>query len=273
MTRRIRAVLVGGWSLLSLPALAAEEVHNSFLAVLLPRPIKEWLYQREGWGQLDVIPNTIFIGLILLIGLGWMARRLERIPQRRSQNFLEWLIGGLNNTFGPVLGERGRKYLPFVNSFFLFILAWNLSGFIPGFQAPTAELNTTLALALVSITTVQIIAIRELGLIGYLAHLWGRPLWLGVLMFPVEVITQLSRVLSLSLRLFANIFAKEMVLGVLCVLAIQVFYIPVQLPVLFIGLLASLIQAFIFAILTAVYIDQFIGHHSEEHGVHEAMAH
>jgi F-type H+-transporting ATPase subunit a len=154
-----------------------------------------------------------------------------------------------------------------VNSYFVLILMWNLAGLVPGFQAPTAELNTTIGLAVVSVVTVQLIGIRHLGLFGYLHHLWGSPWWLGPLMFPIEVITQLSRVLSLSLRLFANIYAKEVVLGVMYWLATQIFFIPIQLPILFIGLLASLIQAFIFTILTSVYIALYVEHHGDS-GAH-----
>lgn len=250
---------------------AAEESHNSFVGIfvlLLPDSWRNALYSAENWGQLDVIPNTIFIGVVTLVILGLMARRLMPTPESRSQTALEWMVEGLNNQFGPILGEHGRKYLPFINAYFVFILMWNLWGLVPGFQAPTAELNTTVGLAIVSLTTVQIIAIREIGIAAYLKHLWGQPWWLGPLMFPIEVITQVSRVMSLSLRLFANIYAKEVVLFVLYGLAVKVFYIPIQLPVLFIGVLASLIQAFIFAVLTSVYIALFV-----EHGDHGAEGH
>ena len=261
----------------ALNAHASEGGENSFVGVvllLLPESWRHSLYSAQNWGQLDVIPNTIFIGVVTLVVLGLLARRLSDLPQTRSQNFVEWMVESLNKQFTPALGENGRKYLPFVNSYFILILMWNLAGLVPGFQAPTAELNTTLGLAIVSLVTVQILAIREIGLLGYLGHLWGKPWWLGPLMFPIEVITQISRVVSLSLRLFANIYAKEVVLFVLYGLAVKVFYIPIQLPVLFIGVLASLIQAFIFAILTSVYISQFVSHH-EEHGAegHGTVAH
>ncbi|MBM3214233.1 F0F1 ATP synthase subunit A [Candidatus Poribacteria bacterium] len=276
-----RAFRVSAWigAFLSIPfaASAATEGHNSFLAPLLPESWRRALYARANWGELDVIPNTILVLVVIILTMLWLARRLNPLPVTRSQNFIEWLVDGLDKQFSPVLGPAGRKYLPLIESFFVFILVANLSGFVPAFQAPTAELNTTIALAVVSIVLVQFIAIKELGPWGYFMHLWGRPVWLGILMFPIEAITQGARVVSLSLRLFANIYAKEVVLGALFVLATQVFYIPVQLPVLFIGLLASLIQAFIFSILTAVYIGQFLEHaHSHgdhEHGDHAAQAH
>jgi F-type H+-transporting ATPase subunit a len=255
------------------PVHAAERhEENSFLALFLPSPWREALYSHESWGQLDLIPNSVLVFVFTLVLMLWLARKLTFLPETRSQNAIEWLVGGLNDTFGPVLGEAGRKYLPLINSFFVYILIANLFGFLPAFQAPTAELNTTLALALTSLIFVQAVAIRELGLFGYLAHLWGKPWWLGFLMFPIEVITQVARVVSLSLRLFANIYAKEVVLGVLVALAVKSLYIPVQLPVLFIGILASLIQAFIFSILSAVYIGQFL-EHAHGHGEHSSEEH
>lgn len=241
-------------------ARASEGGHNSFLAPLIPKSWRAVLYSQENWGELDLIPNTWFVILVIVGVMFWLTRRLHPLPVTRSQNLIEWFVEGLNNTFGPVLGPVGRKYLPLINSYFVFILFANLSGLLPAFQAPTAELNTTVALGLTSLLFVQGIAIRELGLLGYLAHLWGKPWWLGILMFPIEAITQVARVVSLSLRLFANIYAKEVVLGVLLVLATKVFYFPIQLPVLFIGVLASGIQAFIFSILSAVYIGQFLEH-------------
>lgn len=265
---RLRAFFAGGFAFAAASASASEAGHNSFLAPFLPQSLRTWLYGRENWGELDVLPNTWFILLAIIALMLWLTRRLNALPLSRSQNLIEWFVDGLNRTFEPVLGPVGRKYLPLINSFFVFILFSNMSGLLPAFQAPTAELNTTIALGVTSLLFVQGIAIRELGLMGYLAHLWGKPWWLGILMFPIEVITQIARVISLSLRLFANIYAKEVVLGALFFLATKVFYIPIQLPVLFIGLLASLIQAFIFSILTAVYIGQFLehaGHHDAEH--------
>ena len=253
---------------------AAEE-HYSLLHYITPEKWRAVLYARENWGQMDVIANTVFFGLLVVIVLIWMARRLKAVPETRSQTAIEWIVGGLNGVFKPILSPAGEKYVPFINAYFVLILGWNLAGLIPGFQSPTAELNTTLALAAVSLTAVQLIALKELGLLGYIKHLCALEFSLPMLpfmlfMFVIELITQVSRVVSLSLRLFANIFAKEMLLIVLYGLAVKLFFIPIQLPVLLFGLLASLVQAFIFAILTAVYIGQFVehaGHHHEEsHG-------
>jgi F-type H+-transporting ATPase subunit a len=270
----VLAAFAGALAFSGLAVASTTEHPNSLFAYLVPASVRAQLYSYDNWGQKDVLPNTLFIGVAVLLVLGLMARKLRDVPEGRGQAAVELLVEGLNKQFTPVLGPRGVKYLPFVNSYFILILAWNLAGLVPGLQAPTAELNTTLALAAVSIVAVQGIAIRELGVRGYLKHLSVVPGPIAPLMFVLEVVTQFARVLSLSLRLFANIYAKEVVLGVLYTLAIKLFYIPVQLPVLFIGLLASLIQAFIFAILTSVYIGQFLAEHDHsEHHAEGGVAH
>ncbi|MDA1193191.1 MAG: F0F1 ATP synthase subunit A [Candidatus Poribacteria bacterium] len=260
---------------------AAEGGHQSIVALLIPMPWRAELRSLANWGQVDVVANSIFFGLVMLVVMGLLALRLRRLPETRAQNLIEMLIEGLNNTFTPVLGEGGKKYLPFVNTYFVVVLFWNLAGLLPAVQAPTAELNTTLALAIVSIVAVQLIALKEIGVWGYIKHLAviEGPIFmlpLQLFMFALEAITQVSRVVSLSLRLFANMYAKELVLLALWELSIQLFYIPVQLPVLFIGLLASIIQAFIFAVLTSVYIGLFVahaGHSDHDHGHDHSHGH
>jgi len=268
MLRKMAAVAASAGSLaFASSAMAAEGGHQSLFAYLVPAGLRGTLRAYPNWGQVDVIANTFYISLTVLVLLIYLARKLSYIPERRGQAAVEMLVEGLGSQFKPVLGPRGEKYLPFISAYFVLILAWNLAGLLPGLQAPTAELNTTIALAAISIFTVQAVAIRELGLFGYLKHLAVVQGPIVILMFPLEVVTQFARVISLALRLFANIYAKEVVLGVLYMLAVKLFYIPVQLPVVFIGILASLIQAFIFAILTSVYIGQFLEEHdhSEHH--------
>ena len=248
-------------------AMASEAGHQSWLAALFPASVRAELRSYPNWGQLDVIPNAVCVALLVIVVLVYMVRKLSYIPERRGQAAVEMLVEGLASQFEPVLGPRGAKYLPFISAYFVLILVWNLAGLVPGLQAPTAELNTTIALATISIFAVQAIAIRELGVFGYLKHLAVVQGPIVILMFPLEVVTQFARVVSLALRLFANIYAKEVVLVVMFGLATKMFYLPVALPVVFIGILASLIQAFIFSILTSVYIGQFLEEHdhSEHH--------
>ena len=229
---------------------------------IVPEPIR--------WHQPDLIPNTLFAVLFLAILFFFATRKLKRIPEGNGQTLLEVFVGGIMDFFGGILGEHGKQYVPFVGSFFIFILSLNYLGLIPGFQAPTADLNTTLALGITAVIGVQIIAIKENGFGGYLKHLIGNPPWLGFLMFPIELIGQLSRAGSLAIRLFGNIFGEESVIieltklgvGILILDLIPIF--PVQVPMLFFGLFGGFLQAFVFTILTSIYIVLFIEHHDEE---------
>jgi F-type H+-transporting ATPase subunit a len=226
------------------------------------------------WHQPDLIPNTYFAVLVLVLFFIFVTRNLKRLPEGKGQTLLELFVGGIIDFFGGILGEHGKKYVPFVGSFFIFILSLNYLGLIPGFQAPTADLNTTLALGITAVLGVQIIAIKENGIVGYLKHLIGDPPLLGVLMFPLEVIAQLSRAGSLAVRLFGNIFGEESViveltkLGLLVLIAGAVPIIPVQVPMLFFGLFGGFLQAFVFTILTSIYIVLFIEHDEEAYEAH-----
>ena len=226
------------------------------------------------WHQPDLIPNTYFAVLVLVLFFIFVTRNLKRLPEGKGQTLLELFVGGIIDFFGGILGDHGKKYVPFVGSFFIFILSLNYLGLIPGFQAPTADLNTTLALGITAVLGVQIIAIKENGIVGYLKHLIGAPPLLGVLMFPLEVIAQLSRAGSLAVRLFGNIFGEESViveltkLGLLVLIAGAVPIIPVQVPMLFFGLFGGFLQAFVFTILTSIYIVLFIEHGEEAHEAH-----
>ena len=225
------------------------------------------------WHQPDLIPNTLFVVLFLCIFFFLATRKLKRIPEGNGQTLLEVFVGGITDFFGGILGEDGKKYLPFVGSFFIFILSLNYIGLIPGFQAPTADLNTTLALGITAVIGVQIIAIKENGFVGYIKHLIGNPSWLGFLMFPIEVVAQLSRAGSLAIRLFGNIFGEKSVviqltgLGAISVGAF-ILPIPVQVPMVFFAMFGGLLQAFVFTLLTTIYIVLFIEHHEEAHEAH-----
>ena len=107
-------------------------------------------------------PNTFFAVLVLAIIFVLVTRKLKRIPEGKGQPF-RTVGGGIIDFFGGILGEHGKKYVPFVGSFFIFILSLNYLGLIPGFQSPTADLNTTLALGITAVLGVQIIAIKEKG--------------------------------------------------------------------------------------------------------------
>ena len=253
--------------------LAAEEAHRSWLSPIskiLPNHI---IPEPERWHQPDLIPNAYFIVLVIALLFIISTRKLKRLPEGKGQTLLELLVGGLINFFGGILGEHGKKYVPFVGSFFIFIIFLNYLGLIPGFQSPTADLNTTLALGISAVIGVHIIAIKENGLVGYLKHFVGDPPWLGPLMFPLHIIGEIARAGSLAIRLFGNIFGEESVIINLTILGLGIPaiaglipWMPVQVPMLFFGLFGGFLQALVFSILTSIYIVTFLEHDEEGHG-------
>jgi len=171
----------------------------------------------------------------------------------RFQILLETFVAGLNGMLDENIGPKGRRFLPLVGSVGVFILAGNLMGLIPGLMAPTSNINTTLGCAVTVWVYYQFHGFREQGVVGYLKHFAappGAPMWIAPIYFPIEIISHLSRVLSLSVRLFGNIFGEELV--ILILFTIVPFVVP--LPMMFLGIITSVLQAFIFVMLTMIYL-------------------
>ena len=191
-----------------------------------------------------------WLAMAILIGLSLVARlTLKRSAPTGVQNLLETIVGGLENYVEEIMGPEGKHYLALIGTLFLFILVCNLQGLVPGFDSPTANINTTLALALVSFTATHYIGLRRHGL-GYIKHFFG-PMWvLAPLMLIIESISHLARILSLSIRLFGNMIAKHILLLVLFFL----FPYILQVPILGLGLLVAFVQAGVFALLTMLYL-------------------
>lgn len=220
----------------------------------------------ETLNLIDLTLNT-YLALIILISLVLIAsRHLKLRPTSRFQIAFEALVEGLFNFFRDILGPTGGRYTPFVISFFVSILLMNLIGLVPGFISPTSNLNTTIALALIAVLGVQVIAIKEIGIWMYIRHFLGEPIWLSPLMFPLHVIGEAAKVLSLSIRLFGNIFGEDTIIVVLAGMSpyfilgkVEIPYIPYQLPMMLFGLLTAFLQALVFSVLTSIYIALFIG--------------
>jgi F-type H+-transporting ATPase subunit a len=176
------------------------------------------------------------------------------------------MVGMLEQWIGP----KGPRYLPLVGTLFIFILFSNYLGLIPGFMAPTSSLNVTLGCALTIWVYYHFQGIKEQGIVNYLKHFAmppGAPVWMAPLMFIIEIISHLSRVMSLSLRLFGNIFGEELVIAILA--GLIPFLIP--LPMMFLGLITGGLQAYIFALLSIIYLQGAVAveHAEDEHG-HDA---
>lgn len=182
--------------------------------------------------------------------------KLELIPGS-GQNFWEVVIGGLMDFFTENLGEDGAKMLfPMMATFFLYILLGNMIGLIPGFMSPTSNLNITLGMTIMVWVTHHVLGFRYHG-ISYYKHFMGPIPLMAPFMFVLEVISNFARLLSLSMRLFGNIFAKEVLLSVLFMLA-GAFFAP--LPILCLGVLVSVIQAVVFVLLAVLYCAQAMEH-------------
>jgi F-type H+-transporting ATPase subunit a len=204
---------------------------------------------------------VVFIAVVVL----WFLRRKLSVenPSNRQQTFevgVEMVRGLLSDLVGP----SGLKHFPVVATFGLLILLSNLTGMLPDMVAPTANLNVTLALAITSFLYYNYVGIRENGLLGYIKHFGGPVpnIIIMMIMFPIEIVSNLARILSLSMRLFGNIFGEEQVSGVIS--SIMQWVLPVLIMPL--GLLTSVLQTFIFIVLSMVYLGE-VSHHSEEsHG-------
>lgn len=192
--------------------------------------------------------TMIFLVVVGKLTLG----NLEMVPGK-GQNFWEILIGGMDDFFVENMGrELTDKLFPMIATFALYIAVANLIGLIPGFMSPTSSINTTLALTIIVWITQHIIGFRANG-IAYLKHFLGPLPLLIPLMLPIEIIANVARLLSLSIRLFGNIMAKETLLGILFLLA-GAYFAP--LPIMILGVLVSLVQAMVFVLLTVVYFTQ-----------------
>jgi F-type H+-transporting ATPase subunit a len=201
------------------------------------------------------VTHSWLIMLILVVGGALLARGIQLLP-RKGQNFLEIVIEGLENFMVDITGPEGKAFFPFIGTIFLYIFVSNLIGLVPGFFSPTANINTTLSMALCTFVLTHAIGVKFHGA-KYIKHFLG-PVWaLAPLMFVIEGIGHLARIMSLSVRLFGNIFGKEKILGILFGLA-GLYLVP--LPILFLGILVSFIQAVVFMLLAIVYFTGAMEH-------------
>lgn len=232
---------------------------------------------------------TSVLVVILLLVLAWLATRKMQLIPGRYQAMWEMVVEFLLDLSVDTAGKKvGRVVFPLIATFFIFILVANWMGLLPGigpsiyvevaeaaehgteiahvplFRAANADLNMTAAMALLSITVVQIAGIAVNGIKGYLKHLASPPM-----LAPVHIISELSHIISLSARLFGNIFGGEVLVTVMYSL------VPFVLPAVFLGLevLFGFIQALIFTVLSIVYMALATSGDHEEHGEQVQVAH
>ena len=196
----------------------------------------------------DAIAYTWLIMALLLLLSVLATKGLKAVPTG-LQNFMEVIVGGIENNIVETMGEHGRPFFPLIATLALFILVSNLIGMIPGFYTPTANINTTAACAVVVFIATHVVGIKEHGF-KYVKHFMGPIIWLAPMMFFIELIGHFSRVISLTLRLFGNMNGHELVL--LIFFGLVPFLVP--LPMMLLGILVSFIQAFVFMLLAMIYI-------------------
>lgn len=203
-------------------------------------------------------PHVIYTWVVMafLIGVAFLATRGISLVPQKLQNVFEMLISRLEEFMVGITGEEGRWLLPLTATLFIFIAVSNLVGLIPGFLPPTANLNTTLACALIVFVFTHVIGIKYHG-VAYIKHFLGPVWWLMPVIFIIEVIGHLARILSLSLRLFGNMMGHELVLTILFLLA-GAFFVP--LPIMAMGIFVALVQAFVFFLLSVMYFTGAMEH-------------
>jgi F-type H+-transporting ATPase subunit a len=226
-----------------------------------------------------LIPDHVVMCAVIVVGVAVLClvarTRFSVENPGKLQIVLEEIVGLLLQLLKTNIGEKGPRYLALVGGIGIFIFIANQIGKIPGFMSPTASLNTTVGCALTVWIYYHYQGIKEQGIVAYIKHFAappGAPLFIAPIMFPIEIISHLSRVMSLSLRLFGNIFGEEMV--VLILASIVPFLVP--LPMMVLGIVTGTLQAFIFMLLTMIYLAGAVHtehDHEHGHGSDEAHAH
>jgi F-type H+-transporting ATPase subunit a len=256
------------------------EKFPNFITVLARAfPDRPWAHTLH---HFEAVIFALLVGAILCL-LAFLASRNPKMIPGPLQNVAELAVEQLYDFVVGILGpQHGRRFFPFLATLFVYILAMNLFGLIPFMDSPTSSLNITFALGLTVFLYAQWVGIRSLGLVGYVDHLMGNPRnltgWILVpLMLPIHVLGELAKPISLSCRLFGNIFGEDMLMVAFATLGVSMLgfaHLPIGLPMHAIfyplALLTSALQALVFTVLSTIYILLMLPHddHEHEHETH-----
>jgi F-type H+-transporting ATPase subunit a len=196
------------------------------------------------------VVTTWVIMIALTAACALVTRRLQIRPDAR-QAVLEILVTGIIGQIEEVIGKHARPFLPLLGTLFIFLVTANLSGVLPGVQAPTSKLETPAALALIVFFSVHYFGVRSRGIGGYLAS-FAEP---KLIMLPLNILSEVTRTFSLMIRLFGNVMSGEFVIAL--VVALAGLFVPIPLMVL--EILVGIIQAYIFTVLATVFIGAAVG--------------
>lgn len=205
----------------------------------------------------DYLVMIVIVAIVVPVLLRLLARKPDLVPTRR-QTVAEMIVQLFEGIVTDAMGPEGRKYVPVVGGVGLFIFASNMIGLIPGFMSPTSKLNVTVGCALVVFFYYHAEGIKAQG-IKYFKQFLGEIPALAPLMLPIEIISHFSRPVSLSMRLFCNIFAEELL--ILIMASIVPFLLP--LPFMALSIFTSVIQAYVFVLLSCVYLAGAVAHEHE----------
>ena len=205
------------------------------------------------------------LAVFIISLVAYLASRKAKLIPGRLQNACEVVVGGLDDFVCGILGHKGRKYTPFIGTLFIYIIFMNLMGLVPFMKSPTSSWSVTLGLAICVFIYVQYSAIRELGFLGYLDHMMGKPrgvlafsVFIPLMMFFLHIVSELVRPISLSLRLRSNIWGDDMLLAV--VSGFGVTGVPLLIFSTLLAILASVVQAVVFSLLTTIYFALVLTH-------------
>jgi F-type H+-transporting ATPase subunit a len=208
------------------------------------------------------IPNyvamEILVVILIVVGAVFLRMRLSVENPGEFQQVMEVVVQFTRDMAEEIIGHGSARYVAMLATLGIFVLLCNLLGLIPTLQTPTSHIQVTLGCAVAAFLYYNFHGFRQHGVIGYLKHLWGPMLLIGFLMFPIEIVGNLGRLLSLSVRLYANMMVGDLLEQVFGALA------PILVPAVFMALhiFVSVLQAYIFMLLPAVYISLAV---SEEH--------
>jgi F-type H+-transporting ATPase subunit a len=206
----------------------------------------------------NFVAMQVVVALVIIILFAWLRTRLSVERPGRTQHIFEAIYGFIDNQGEEIIGHGAHRYVGFFGTLFIFILFCNLLGVIPGFESPTMFMPAPVpaGCAMAAFLFYNIAGARAQGVGRYALHFAGPVWWLAPLMIPIEIISHLARPLSLTIRLFANMFAGEQVTIIFLGL------VPVLVPAVFMGLhtFVSFLQAYIFMLLTMVYVQGAVAH-------------
>ncbi len=208
------------------------------------------------------IPNYVAMQIlvipVMLVGVTLLRRRLSVEHPGKFQHIMEVVVEFVQGLADEIIGHDGRRYVALLGTLGIFVALCNLLGLIPTLQSPTAHVQVTLGCAVAAFVYYNFQGFRQHGVIGYLKHLCGPMLAIAIIMFPIEVIGNLGRLLSLTVRLYANMVVGDLLEKVFTGL------VPIGVPVVFsvLHIFVSFLQAYIFMLLPAVYISMAV---AEEH--------